>query len=190
MTKLITVSDIKNYKTLSINIAALKIDSEINEAQEFDLRPILGDALYLDLLTDFEASPSLATYNELFNGCTYTYSGNTYQHDGLKAMLCYYAYARFLNNSNTNSTAFGVVIKNNNDSEPVSEKTLSRLVGQALNGAKIFENRTLDYLRRNSADYPLYKCYAENKQTGGITITPVRGDKNKRYYDKVTKRYY
>ena len=92
-------------------------------------------------------------------------------------MLCYYAFSRYLNNSNTNATAFGTVIKQNDDSEPVSEKTLSRLVGQAISGAKIFENRIYDYLVRNSNTYPLFKCSIDNKKTGGLRVSAVRKDK-------------
>lgn len=177
MTKLITVADIKVYKSLTTNTSGMKIDSEINEAQEFDLRPILGDEFYLALLDDFNASPSLATYSDLFNGVTYTYGAYQYQHDGLKAVLCYYAYARYLNNSNTNSTAFGMVQKRNDDSDPISEKTLARLVGQAVSGAKAYEQRILDYLSRNSSTYPLWKCRVDNNKTGGMRISAVRKDK-------------
>jgi hypothetical protein len=177
MTKLITIADIKLYKALSSNINALKIDSEINEAQEFDLRPLLGDEFFMALLDDFNASPSLSTYDDLFNGSTYTYQGNTYQHDGLKAMLCYYTYARFLNKSNTNSTPFGMVVKQTAESEPISEKTLSRLVTQTLNGAKIYENRVMDFLKRNESDYPLFKCENRQPQSNGIRITAIRKDR-------------
>jgi len=177
MTALITLADIRTFKAISSNLNSLKLDSEINEAQEFDLRPILGDEFYLALINDFAASPSLTTYSDLFNGSTYVYSGNTYQHDGIKAMLCYYAYARYLNNSNTNATAYGTVIKLNQESEPVSEKTLSRLVGQAISGAKVFENRIRDFLTRNSADYPLWECSKDNQKTGGLRISAVRKDK-------------
>lgn len=180
MTALITLADIRTFKAISSSLNALKLDSEINEAQEFDLRPFLGDEFYLALISDFAASPSLATYSDLFNGSTYTYGSRTYQHDGLKAVLCYYAYARYLNNSNTNATAFGTVIKQNDDSEPISEKTLARLVGQAISGAKVFENRVLDFLSRNNANYPLWRISCSNvnnNKTGGLRISAVRKDK-------------
>jgi len=177
MTKLITIADIKLYKALSSNINALKIDSEINEAQEFDLRPLLGDEFFMALLDDFNASPSLSTYDDLFNGSTYTYQGNTYQHDGLKAMLCYYAYARYKLNSNSNNTAYGTVEKLTTESKAVSEKTISRQVTQTLNGAKIYENRVMDFLKRNKADYPLFKCENRQPQSNGIRITAIRKDR-------------
>ena len=67
MIKLITLADIRTYKQISSNLNAIKIDSEINEAQEFDLRPFMGDEFYLALLDDFSASPSLQIYDDLFN---------------------------------------------------------------------------------------------------------------------------
>src|SRR5690554_260257 len=116
MTNLITISDIQAFKPISNNIdVSKKLNTFIREAQEFDLRPILGDEFYLAIVADFEASPSLVTYSDLFNGVTYTYGSNTYQHDGLKSVLVYYAYSRYLNDVQINQTAFGAVIKTNPD---------------------------------------------------------------------------
>jgi len=175
MTNLITITDIQAFKPMSVNIdVSKKLTTFIREAQEFDLRPLLGDEFYLAIVSDFEASPSLQVYGDLFNGVTYIYGGHTYQHDGLKSVLVYYAYSRYLNNAQTNQTAFGVVEKVNEHSNPISEKTLSRQVGQAISGAKAYEQRVIDYLVRNESTYPLWKCFKTNKKTGGIRITSIR----------------
>lgn len=48
---LITIDDIKLYKEISSNTdVTTKVDQYIVEAQEFDVRAVLGDELYLDIL--------------------------------------------------------------------------------------------------------------------------------------------
>ena len=177
-TYLITLSDIQALKPISSNVNEIKaLKPFILEAQEFDLRPFLGDAFYLALIDDFNASPSLSTYSDLFNGVTYVYNSDTYQHDGLKAMLVYYTYARYLNNSQSIVTPNGVVSKLNNNSERISEKELARLVNQATSGAKVYENRVYDYLLRNNTTYTLWECYTKTKRTGGLRLTSIRKNK-------------
>lgn len=184
-TKLITILDIKDFKPLSGNTdTSKKVDPFILEAQEFELRPILGDEFYLDLLDDFNASPSLTKYNDLFNGSRYTCGTIQYENPGLKSVLVYYSYARYLNNSNTNSTPFGMVEKLNSDSKSLSEKALSRLVSQAVSGAKAYEFRVVDFLRRNSEDFPLYRCEKDNGKTGGLRISSVRKGSTRTHHHK------
>ena len=175
MTKLITLADIQTLKPISANVNEVKqLNTYILEAQEFDLRPFLGDEFYLALIADFETSPSLSTYGDLFNGVDYVYNSDTYRNDGIKPMLIYYAYARYLNNAQSIITPNGIVSKENNNSTPVSEKTTARLVSQAMTGGKLYENRVLDYLVRNKQNYPLYKCLNPTKRTGGLRITSIR----------------
>jgi len=175
MANLITITDIQTLKPLSSNTdITKKVNPFILEAQRMDLRPILGDEFYLALEADVLASPSLVTYTDLWNGSNYTIGTKTYINYGLKAVLIYYSYARYLNRSNTNSTAFGMVKKSNPDSEPLSEKTLSRLVAQAISGAKLYENNVKKYLDNNASTYPLYDCVYNNKKSNGFRITGIR----------------
>ncbi len=190
---LITLADIQEYKPLSSNTNSdKKLKPFIQEAQEFELRPFMSDQFYKELLNQFQSSPQFpnSAYDDLFNGSTWTSGNQTYENPGIKAVLVYYAYARYLNKSNTNSTAFGMVAKNNPDSTPLTEKTLSRLVSEALSGAKAYENRVKYFLDCNSSDYPLYDCGKTNKKTGGLRISSAGGNNaNKRIYDPITKRY-
>ena len=171
-TKLISLTDIQELKGISSNVNIVKqLNPFIIEAQEMELRPFLGDEFYLALLAD---APTFANYGDLFNGVDYTYNGHQYRNDGIKPMLIYYAYARYLNNAQAIITPNGVVSKNFNDSTPTSDKNVAKLVNQAFSGGKIYENRVLDYLVRNSEDYPLYKCINSTKRTGGLRISSIR----------------
>jgi len=125
-TKLISLTDIQELKGISSNVNIVKqLNPFIIEAQEMELRPFLGDEFYLALLAD---APTFANYGDLFNGVDYTYNGHQYRNDGIKPMLIYYAYARYLNNAQSIITPNGIVSKENNNSTPVSEKTTARLV--------------------------------------------------------------
>lgn len=177
MANLITLSEIQAVKPISSNLnASKKLNTFIEEAQDFDLRPIIGDEFYLALSADVLASPSLQTYGDLWNGSTYVYGSNTYKNYGLKIVLINYAYARYLKATNTNQTAFGAVQKVNPNSEPISEKALTRLVGQAISSAKEYEATVHKFLNLNNEDYPLYECFNDNGKRRSFRITGVRSN--------------
>lgn len=176
MSLLITLNDIKARKPISVNAnEAMQLNEHIQEAQDFDLRPILGDEFYFLLVEESNESPQYPTLSDLWNGCTYEVGGITYTHEGIKAYLVYSAYARYSANASTVATATGFVHKNNQFSEPVSEKTISRKVEQARSGAQVYENRFRHYLDNNRDLYPLWKqtCRNEKKYTAGVKIRQI-----------------
>lgn len=163
MTQLITISDIKSLKSISVNLdTSKKLDPFILEAQQFDLKKMMGDAFYLEFINDFNESPSLPTYSDLFNGCEFTCGTKTYRHEGIKSVLCYLSYARYIQNSNIESTAFGTVNKITEESRHVDEKTINRLYQQAYNGANEYWKDVVFYL--NQQDFALWKNCGNNKR--------------------------
>lgn len=175
MMQLITISDIQPYKAISINLDTDdKLDPFILEAQQFDLKKLMGDAFYLDFINDFSASPALAKYADLFNGSEFIYAGINYKHEGIKPVLCYLAYARYVLNSNVNATAYGTVRKKTEESEQVDDKTVQRLSNQAYAGALAYweDVKRFIYVKQ----YPLwYYGYGEKKtrtnRVGGVENT-------------------
>lgn len=173
-TKLITLANIQAVKSISLNINESKqLNPYILEAQNFDLRELLGDTFYLDLIADFIALPSLTKYSLLFNGGEYTYQNEKYYLDGIKQFLVYSTYARYVVNSGVISTATGMVAKTNQYSEKVDEKTIMRLSTQARSGATFCEENIIKYLERNKSSYPLFKCENNAKFTNGIKIRNI-----------------
>lgn len=184
-TQLITANDIAEVKSLSTNINELKkVNTQIIEAQEFDLRPFLGEEFYLAIEAD---APGFSTYGDLWNGVEYTCGNDKFRNPGLKIVLIYYAYARILKDSNIHSTAFGMVNKLNEDSQSIDNDSLQRIIGQAVSGAKSYEARVRDYLIRKSELYPKFECTTDNHKSGGIRVTPVRKDRS--LLDKKDPRY-
>lgn len=172
---LLTLAQLQSYKSITANIDTAKnLDPYIQEAEEFDLRPFLGDELFVDLVADFEVSPSLSQYSDLYNGSTYTYGGRTYKHEGIKAVLAYFTYARYLANANSHSTKYGIMVKKNDFSEQASEKTTMRLIDQARTGALTYQSRVEDFIRRNASDYPQWR--GNSKRTSKIRISGIGGN--------------
>lgn len=175
MNPLITLQDIRDIKSISLNLNSDKeLTPHILEAQDFDLRPLLGDNFFLDFLEDFEASPSLSEYSDLWNGCTYTFQGEKFRHEGLKTILAYHSYARYTSEAGIQSTATGFVQKTNQYSDPVNDKAISRKIAQARSAAQICEGRTIDYICRNKTLYPLYKGNKQpQKYSSGMKIRSI-----------------
>ena len=80
----------------------------------------------------------------LLDGC---YFDSDNQHSGgLKAAMGYLVYSRFVRNQNVNATAFGIVAKRGQDSDPVDEKTIVRVSNDAEKIGLEFLRQCIDFL--------------------------------------------
>lgn len=186
MNVLVDLSDFTSFRQLTSNIDMNKLNPYIIEAQNFDLRPVLGEAFFYDIIVN----PTTIPHNTLINGNDYQNSDDKTVHfEGLKAALCYFAYARYIESGGTHSTSYGLVSKTNDYSQPTPDKTIARMVTQARSSAKGYLDDVLKFLSLNADDYPLWKqgCgQSVMKATGGIKITAVDGsepDYGDGYYD-------
>lgn len=176
MTELITLAQVQEYKGISGNLFTAKsLTPLIIEAQEFDLRPFLGDEFYIDLLEDFEASPSLVTYSDLYNGVNYTYSDRKFKCDGIAKLVVHYVWARYLMMANIHSTPEGLVQKKTEFSDPITEAARARIVSQAKSQSVVIQETIKRYLDRNRTSYPLW-LGSINRRQGSIKIIPVGGN--------------
>ncbi len=160
MTTLLTVDDFTPYRAISANINVIKkLLPYVGEAQQFDLKELMGSAFYLSFINDYASSPSFANYTDLWNGSEWIVDNKTYRHEGLKVVLIYLSYARYVMNSNIEETAHGTVIKKEEYSTPVSEKTILRKADSAKSGAIVYFDDVKKYLDDNYTLYPLWdKC--------------------------------
>lgn len=161
-----------------------KLNFCIDEAQKYDVAPFLGDTLYILMEADFSTgSPQFSEqkYSDLFNGCDYTYAQRTHRHGGIKAMLIYYAFSRYVSNSNVNHTAFGLVDKINDHSTGVSKETLARQISNATALAEAEKNKVEMFLRYNINDYNEW-IYANKYLTSapsGVKLNAIGGNRIK-----------
>lgn len=173
-TLLIGLTDIQDFKGISSNVNSFKeLEPHVLEAQEFDLKKIIGESFYIDLMDDFEASPSLDKYYDLFHGKRYTYEGKNYEHAGIRAVLCYHSYARYIPEAQTQSTATGFVKKTNQYSEPASDKSITRKAQQARSGAQAHWDKVKCFIERHSKDYPLFNCGRGARYKSGVKIKRI-----------------
>lgn len=151
MPNLITIQDIQEVRPLA-QLDPKRVDPYITEAQENDLRPILGNALFYDFITNYTDSK----YRTLLNGSTYTKDGYSIFFPGVKPMLCYFALARITQNNTINLTSYGAVQKTVQGSEAVDARILGALVTELKDVANSYQTRVVEFLENDQTTYPLF----------------------------------
>lgn len=172
---LITAEDLRRWVpnfTETINEES-QLNPCIIQAQQLDVAPAIGEALFLDLCENRSAEK----YKRLMEGVKYTIDGRNYAFPGLAAALVWYTYARYILNKNAQDGPFGMQIKQSEYGDPVSDKNLQRISQQSRQNADAYLMRVHKYLTaKKSADYPLYlsdECSAENTPAGSFKITKI-----------------
>ena len=159
MIALVTKADLDNYKYIadSVKNSASWVQF-VSEAQLFDIKSWLGDPILNELITQASTLPTtFSVANQaLLDGGSYTYLTHSYLFQGLKACIIYYAFARFTNRTSINYTAAGIVIKESDFSNPISDKVVQRLETEARLMAEAIKCEIITYLNRNYSLYPLW----------------------------------
>lgn len=150
MAQLIAQSDWTNYVELSTAIESSKYTSRIVpkvlEAQDFDLRDLIGKELYNEVISvsDGNTEPNLS-------------SGNyTALLPYLKPVIVYFTYARYLPESQNVNSRHGTVKKLTPHSEPIELKELMRLAAMYKSRAIEHGERLIEFLEDNVENYPTW----------------------------------
>lgn len=133
---LLTIEELKTIGRPIGKVVDDKLYAFILEAEQLHVKPIIGDGLYLEMLSDIEKDE--ADRNPLFvkllNGGTYhlsDYMSCDKRHDktflfaGLKKAIAYYVYAQMVMTGDFESTRYGMVIKDGDYSSHISDKSRS-----------------------------------------------------------------
>lgn len=151
---LISKADFVPYVELSANLDAVKkLNTHIEHAQEFDLRPLIGDLLYYDLLKNSTDQK----YLDLLNGKEYQVSGVDFSFKGLVPVIVHYATARLIPNLNSMVSATGFVSKLNDLSNPVEPKEISRAVTMYESLANGYWQKAKSFLDIHFLTYTLWE---------------------------------
>lgn len=170
---IITVDNIKEFRPLPNQLAPARILPYIMEAQQIDLKQLLGDALFLDFMTNYDnVSATYDKYRDLLNGKTYSYGGQSIEHPGLVGFLAYSTLVRFTLNNQVNSTSFGVVQKEWEGSTPVSGDVLRQTVAELRSNALALKADIEKYLSANSTAYPLWAPQDSPVTNGAMFFDP------------------
>ena len=118
----ITKSDFAGIGNIATHCNNSKLQIAINEAKQFDLKPLLCD-WYGVAVDNWESEDP--EWSAAINGGTYeNCSGNDFEFAGLFAALKYFAYARYIVLNNYDDTPNGGVTKTNEWSVPKPLKEL------------------------------------------------------------------
>jgi hypothetical protein len=158
MTLLTTKAKVAAKLQTSIGYSDSEFATFIREAQEFDFKPLMREEFYADLI----AHRTDPEYVKVIDGCTYTYEGREYSHQGVEAVIDYFAYARFAMNSNVVSTTHGFVVKAGPNSTPASVEERRNIYYKKQQEANLIFEEVKKFIERNIANYPSWEgCKSE-----------------------------
>lgn len=175
MQLLITATDIRAVRDLSLQIKDSKINPIISDAQISDLRPLLGDALFYDILAK-STLPDPNLYTDLLNGCDYVINDITYHQFGVKRLLIELAYVRYMFDSTDISTPFGVIDKKFNDGTTMSRDRSKELSNLRKKTANDFWLGVEHYLYNNTETYTLFKKFRDNEIMNTFKFSNITRD--------------
>ena len=150
-----------------------KIDHErilayITEAEQMNIKPVLGDRLFLDILQNGEVNEQ---YKVLLNGGTYTAKdGGIYTFVGLKCCVAYFVFAKNVMVGDFQTTRFGVVMKESDYASHISTKERSDCYNDTLEAANGYLRDCLRYC--SHVGIPTGNLGAQ-RASGGIKIRKI-----------------
>jgi hypothetical protein len=165
MQLLITRSDIARYRQIAKTQHDDKLNEMILDAQLLDLQPLLGEKLYNKLL----ASP--LEYVQLMDGGVYERDSISYTNYGLKMVLSYFAYARYIMFSSVIDTPFSVVEKLNSDSRPADASAKKTIYSLNRDAAMQLWTNVQNYLVRTKNE-DFIQC--NHPQQRGLRFTKIK----------------
>ncbi|MGF7038621.1 hypothetical protein [Mucilaginibacter lappiensis] len=171
MIYLINQTTFQHYEDITVNIKPERLKIFIKKAQDLDLKPFLGHALYYDFLTCFNEDGTLKDdtpqhYKDLLNGSEYLDQyGHIVLYEGLAPTLVYFTFARFIENDAVHYTATGPVIKHHDNGDPLSAPAIVKLVQQQRSTANAHANEVEKFLWDNKEDFPLWHYNDKNKSS-------------------------
>lgn len=146
MKAIITLSDI-NALARTCHADESIAASLIAEAERQDIKPKIGDAMYLQITRD----EIPAAYDTLLDGGEWQQRDGTVRYlTGLRTALAYYAYARIIRDGNIQSTRFGAVIKTEDNSAESERAERQRQYREAFTTADGYMSEVMEYLSENA----------------------------------------
>ena len=158
---LIKLDDFKNFRDVSTNTDADRLNAFIRESQLKEIRDFLGSGLYFALINDYTPDVDEGTFTEqrftdLWFGASYSVNGFTIQFYGLKAAHVYFSYDRFLYNQKLNVTRYGSRILEDNDLSANAEFTRKYEVSADSMGL-LYRNDADKFINEKIDTYPEFE---------------------------------
>jgi hypothetical protein len=209
-TLLITKTDFTPYRNLTVNMDDHKrLEPFILEAQRIDLVNLLGKRLYFDMIkyvTSYNAGVTISAasnpvtsytpttdedwFQKLLNGCSYAYTWpdrttTTKIYAGLKPVLVYLSYARFVRSDNVRSTQSGFVKKTTDFSVQIGDKEIQAVASRVESDANAFFTGAEDFMADNATYFSKYingehtgrsgDNFRDENKRSGTRLSAVKG---------------
>jgi hypothetical protein len=139
---------------VAIGYDSNEFNTFINEAQEFDFKPLVQEDFYFDLL----AKKNDEAWKKLIDGGSYDHNGRTYHFQGIATVLSYFSYARFVMDSSAISTSHGLVVKTTPNSTPLALEERKNKWYKKREEANAMMVDVVKFIERNIADYPSWNA--------------------------------
>lgn len=171
---LIDKTEVANHREISTSVRDEKINPYIGDAQKLDLKPLLGDELYFDLVYKKEQGDDISDLMEPLN---YSYDGKRYSHEGLNKVLSIFTNARYVLGGSGTDTPFGYVEKNFQDGNPVSATSKRDIYKSDRQAAVDYFSEVALFLNRNTDTYPLWLSGCKKRGLkGGMRLSKITSD--------------
>ena len=158
---LLTLAQQNSIKAISQNWASsTKVTGGINnfdqleaEVEEKELKILLG----LALLQDVQTNPTVGSNPDLLDGASFKdCAGNTVTHKGLRYVIAYLNWEKYVGESFVSDTYTGMVKKNRDEAQSLSSGDIKRLQQSSREIALQEFELIKDYLNQNTTDFPLW----------------------------------
>lgn len=150
---------IKENTLIDGNVDAKYIKITIADAQRIHLLPILGTGLYNEISAQIIAG-------------TLTALNRTLLRDYIQDALKYWVIVEGIDLFTYKVTNKSIVKKDSDNSDPIAESEVVRLMDRNRDKAEFFSERITKYLVENNASYPLFN----SPGTGYDTVHPNRNN--------------
>jgi len=138
------------------NVEDQFINIHILEAQQIELRYVLGDELYDDIISEY-TDYAEAGYQNINNFVSE--KNQNLRNEYIKWVLLYYTLYHSIYDLDTKMTNKGIENQHSNYSINADISRIEKRRNDYQNIAETYVSRMLDYIMKNIEDYPLYKDF-------------------------------
>lgn len=164
---LINIADVQVYHNIDPEYNDERFNAFLRGIQRRNLKDFLGDALYLDMMTNYTQSK----YTDLISGKQYTYSDETIEYFGLKPILVYWMLAELTRKGDNFLTTYGSVEFTDNPQQQFQHSKTKELIAlEYMNTAQGYENDAIKFLDTYKSTYTLWDTKDQKPGTQFTTI--------------------
>lgn len=140
------------------------------EAQEIDFKKLVRDAFYFDILKN----AAEADYLKILDPHEYMIDDNTYYHSGIKTVIAYFAYSRYMMLGPMESTTHGIVVKKTPHSEPADRNSRKDAYYMLRDNAVAVWTEVERYIKENLDTFDLYGGHCGDTDTADFETTIIK----------------